>query len=93
MNINHTDDGRKGAFYIGEADHVQAEMTYLWSGSKKILIDHTAVKPELQGQGIGRRLFEQAVAFAREKNIKILPLCPFAQSQFDINPDYADVLF
>ncbi len=34
----------------------------------------------------------KAVAFAREKNIKIIPLCPFAKKVFDKTPEYSDVL-
>ena len=34
----------------------------------------------------------KAVEFAREKGIKILPLCPFAKSVFDKTPEFRDVL-
>jgi hypothetical protein len=34
----------------------------------------------------------QAVAFAREKHIKIIPLCPFANSVFNKMPELSDVL-
>ena len=37
-------------------------------------------------------LVAAAVAYAREKKVGILPLCPFAKSVFDRTPDYADVL-
>jgi uncharacterized protein len=33
------------------------------------------------------------VKFAREKNIKILPLCSFAKSVFDKMEEIRDVLF
>jgi predicted GNAT family acetyltransferase len=34
----------------------------------------------------------KAVEYARDKHIKILPLCPFARSVFDKSPEIADVL-
>jgi predicted GNAT family acetyltransferase len=34
----------------------------------------------------------KAVAFAREKRIHIIPLCPFAKSVFDRVPEIRDVL-
>ena len=30
--------------------------------------------------------------YAREKGIKIIPLCPFAKSVFDKTPEFRDVL-
>jgi predicted GNAT family acetyltransferase len=37
-------------------------------------------------------MVEQAVLFAREKNLKIIPLCPFAKSVFDKTIEFRDVL-
>jgi uncharacterized protein len=34
----------------------------------------------------------KAVEFVREKNVKVIPLCPFAKSVFDKTPEYRDVL-
>jgi predicted GNAT family acetyltransferase len=33
------------------------------------------------------------IEMAREKHIKILPLCPFAKRVFDKTEEYKDVLF
>lgn len=91
MNILQKDDGKKGAFYIEEHGTVLAEMTYVWAADKMI-IDHTEVSDQLAGKGAGKQMVHQAVLFAREKHIKILPLCPFAKSVFDKVADYRDVL-
>jgi predicted GNAT family acetyltransferase len=92
MNIKHIDDGFKGKFFV-EQDHRElAEMTYVWAGNEKFIIDHTEVSDELRGQGAGKQLVATAVSFAREKSLKIIPLCPFAKSVFDKTPEYGDVL-
>ncbi|TCD28728.1 N-acetyltransferase [Pedobacter psychrodurus] len=93
MEIKHIENGRKGSFQVGENESIQAQMTYLWSGTQKIIVDHTFVSPSLQGKGIGKQLFDQMIGFAREKKIKVLPLCPFARAQFDKDPQLNDVLF
>ena len=92
MDIQHTDDGLKGKFFITQNDKELAEMTYVWVGTEKIIIDHTEVDDALRGQGAGRQLLAQAVEFARTKQIKIIPLCPFAKSVFDKVKEYSDVL-
>jgi predicted GNAT family acetyltransferase len=80
-NFNITSEGRKVAL-----------MTFVFAGSDKIIIDHTEVSPVFNGKGLGKKLVEKAVEVAREKNWKIIPLCPFAKKTFDRNPQFNDVL-
>lgn len=93
MDIKHQDDGKRGAFFIEENGENVAEMTYVWSGEDKIIIDHTGVSTALGGKGVGQQLVSKAVDMAREQHIKILPLCPFAKRVFEKVEDYRDVLF
>ncbi|PQA56863.1 GNAT family N-acetyltransferase [Siphonobacter curvatus] len=93
MVIQHQDNGKNGKFYVEVAEVSEAEMTYLWSGEQRIISDHTEVSDVLQGQQVGKQLVQAAVDFAREKQIKILPLCPFANAVFKKTPDFQDVLF
>ncbi|GJH40004.1 hypothetical protein RCZ04_05540 [Capnocytophaga sp. HP1101] len=89
--LDQEDNGKKGRFIIYEGDTFAGEMTYVWAGENKIIIDHTGVEPAFEGKGYGKELLAKAVAFAREKNIKILPLCPFAKKGFDKDPNIQDV--
>ena len=57
-----------------------------------LIIDHTEVKTEYSGKGIGKQLVMAAVEFARSRNVKILPLCPFAKAIFGKIPEIRDVL-
>ena len=92
MTILHRDNGQNGIFYIEQDHQIVAEMTYKWAGSTQIIIDHTEVSDLLRGTGAGKQLVARAVEFARQKGIKIIPLCPFAKSVLEKNTDYADVL-
>lgn len=78
-------------FYIENESGLIAELTYYKRDDNIITIDHTEVKRELENQGIGSSLVEKSVEFARENNLKIDPLCPFAEVQFDLNKSYSDV--
>lgn len=93
MEILNKDDGKKGQFYIEKDGKVIAETTYVWSGPQRIIIDHTEVDESLKGKNIGKQLVHKVVMFAREKHIKVMPLCPFAKAVFDKTPEYQDVLF
>lgn len=79
-------------FYVGNQVKKDAEIHYVPTGKDKIIIDHTLVSDSLRGKGVGEALVKRIVEFAREEGIKIIPLCPFAKSQFDRNESYHDVL-
>ncbi len=81
-----------GAFFIEIEGKQEALMTFVFAGEHKIIIDHTEVNSGNNGKGFGKKMVEKAVEFAREKGIKIIPLCPFAKSVFDTTPDFRDVL-
>lgn len=93
MEIKQIDNGKKGAFYV-EIDTIKlAEMTYSHAGPNKIIIDHTEVSETLKGQGVGYKLVEAAVVYLRANNLKVIPLCPFANAVFKKkHSEYADVL-
>lgn len=92
MEIYLSETDTKGHAYAGEESSPLAEMTYSKAGEHKIIIDHTEVNESLKGQGVGKQLLMKVVEMAREKNIKILPLCPFARAMFRKDDSLKDVL-
>jgi predicted GNAT family acetyltransferase len=92
MIIQQEDNGKKGSFYVEENGKRVAEMVYVWSGEKTFIVEHTEVDPSLEGKGVGGQLVHHAVEFAREKELKLIPLCPFTKSVIDRKPEYQDVL-
>jgi len=91
MNIQHDQSDTKGAFYIEEDGKRVAEMTYSKNGDYRIIIDHTEVSESQKGKGLGKKLVYFSVDYARDANLKILPLCPFARRMFQRNKDIQDV--
>lgn len=91
MNIKHDQTNTKGSFYIEEDNLRVAEMTYTKNGDYRIIIDHTEVAESQKGKGLGKALVYEAVEFARNHNLKILPLCPFARRVFQKNKEIQDV--
>lgn len=83
---------KNGFFYIDVDGKNEAMMTFVFAGADKIIIDHTEVKPGNEGKGFGKKMVSKAVEYARENNIKIIPLCPFAKSVFDKVAEFRDVL-
>jgi len=92
MKIKRQEHGNKGAFYIEEDGEWVAEMTYKREGTRKIVIDHTEVEESLRKKGVGKRIVEAAVKYARNNNLLIKPTCPFVKKVLESSEDYEDVL-
>lgn len=92
MNVTQHDDGKKGLFRLVDDNALAGEMSYTWTGASMLIIDSTHVEDAYRGQNVGRQLLEHVVALAREKQIKIIPLCPFAKAQFEKDASIRDVL-
>lgn len=92
MNINLENNSAKGRAFVVINNETKAAMTYSKAGSNLLIIDHTEVGDELRGQGVGRKLLDKIVDYARSNQFKILPLCPYAKSVFDKDASIGDVL-
>src|SRR5690349_10098748 len=65
-----------------------------------ILFTHTEVPPAHEGQGIGSALIRFALNWARERGLKVVPICPFfaayikrhAEEQDLVAPSYREKL-
>jgi uncharacterized protein len=66
----------------------------------QIVFTHTEVPPAHEGQGIGSALVRFALASARERGLKVVPVCLFfaayikrhVEEQDLLDPDYRDAL-
>lgn len=92
FTVQHQRHEHKGIFYLEDNGARIAEMTYSMAGDDKMIIDHTEVDQAYGGQGLGEKLVEAGVYYAREHNIKILPLCPFAKAQIQRHTEWQDIL-
>ncbi|WP_192348585.1 GNAT family N-acetyltransferase [Algoriphagus sp. Y33] len=92
MEILVKEEGAKGSATAQENGKSIGTMTYSIAGKELIIIDSTYVEPEYNGKGVGKQILYKIVEMAREKNIKIIPLCPFATAMFRKSDDIRDVL-
>lgn len=67
MEVLPKDDGKKGKFYIEINKRELAQMTYVWAGTDRIIIDHTAVDDSLKSKNAGKQMVVKAVEFVRKK--------------------------
>ncbi len=71
---------------------VLSELVYNIEGSN-IYITKTYVPNQLRGRGIAKDLVLKVVEYARERNLKIIPVCSYALTFFQkYHEKYLDVL-
>jgi len=90
-NVMRTEEGNHGRFKADDGGHTVGELTYSRAGDNLVILNHTAVSPDARGTGVGRTLVDAAVAWARETQTKLMPLCPYAKSVFEKDASLADV--
>jgi uncharacterized protein len=92
MQIQIKEKQSKGYAIATEDGKTAGKMTYSIPAADFIIIDHTEVDSTFRGRSIGKQMLNEIVAMARQKNLKIMPLCPFASAMFKKLTDIQDVL-
>lgn len=93
MEIKLSESENKGRFFIEEEGKMLAQITWVKETEDHIILDHTFVDDSLRGQGIARQLFDKVIELARDRDIKIQPVCSYAQKMFEQNPEIADLMY
>lgn len=98
FEITLSESDSKGVFsvYAPKEGHdvpvKSGKMTFSKAGTSLWIIDHTEVTEDMKGTGAAAALVAHGVKIARERGLKIIPLCPYAKAQFNRHAEYADVL-
>lgn len=61
-------------------------------GSGILRLVHTKVPEELGGQGIGSKIVQFALEFAKNEGLEVIPQCPFVKSYIERHPRFKDLL-
>lgn len=81
-----------GHFYIPDGEERMAEMEISVSGND-LTVYHTEVLPKGEGKGLGKKLLDAMVDYARRNGLKVVALCPFVHAQFKRHTEeYQDIL-
>lgn len=84
------DEARGEFFGLVEGDRELGYMTLRRVHDEGIIIDHTIVHPEAEGQGVGSALFALVVAWIEARGLYLVPVCPFVFGRLNKRPELAD---
>jgi hypothetical protein len=88
--LSFSDNAEQQRFELLE-NGLTAFATYRRRGDT-IVIPHVEAPVPLRGTGAAGRLMAAIADYAREHELTIAPLCPYARSWFRRHPDRADLL-
>lgn len=86
--VTHNTD--KNRFEISLDGHL-AVLNYMLKGSI-IIFTHTGVPPAIGNRGLGSRLVETGLNYARENELKVRSTCWFVSKYIRRHPEYQDLL-
>ena len=78
--------------YEINTDGKVAYLEYMPAG-QNLVITHTEVPVELEGQGIGSRLVKHVFETLKNENKKAIITCPFAIGYLQRHPEYLELVF
>ncbi len=81
------DNAAASRFEVTVDGHL-AELTYRRDDERLVLV-HTGVPDELEGEGIGGKLVAAAIEDAAERGLIVVPECEFARAWLEKHPDPA----
>jgi predicted GNAT family acetyltransferase len=90
VKLNLNEKGH-GAFYIMDDGEQLGEMVVSVS-DRDLTVYHTEVSSKVEGKGFAKKMLNAMVEYARNNNLKVIPLCPYVHAQFKRHPEeFADV--
>jgi predicted GNAT family acetyltransferase len=88
--IQVTNNSTTGQFEI-LADGKLATLAYSERDGKLYLI-HTEVPKELGGRGYASALARTALEYAKERQLTVVPYCPFVRAYLQRHPEYKSLV-
>ena len=77
-----------GRYELLQDGTVVGHASYSLRGDE-MTIPHVETQPSLRGRGLGSKLMEGVIADVIDRQLTVVPVCPFAASYLHDNPDLA----
>jgi uncharacterized protein len=89
VEVQHQEQRRR---FVARTPAGPASVAYERPDDRTIELHHTIVPEEERGRGVGGTVVRAAIAYARDRGLRVVPSCPFVRAWLDEHPDERDVL-
>jgi len=79
QHFTFEEDVHLGAFYLYDDQTKLGEITFRKRSEKDIVINHTFVKKEFEGNGYGKKLVDKVIEHAETNGLNLTATCWFAE--------------
>jgi predicted GNAT family acetyltransferase len=93
MELTVTDVPEQSRYEARTDDGAVAGILMYKQADRLLVITHTEVEPEYEGQGVGGGLVQGVLDDVRRRELRVLPICPFTKAWIERHPDYQDLVF
>lgn len=87
-DIRHDAAARR---FVVDIDGHESFLSYVALDEKTLDYRHTYVPTELRGQGVASRLVRHALQYAKDRQLKVVPTCPFVARVMERDTAFADL--
>lgn len=67
-----------------------SKLDYIEDGDT-IVMTHVGVHPEHRGGGVAGRITQVAMEYAKQRNLRVIPMCSYVASYIRRNPQYIEL--
>lgn len=78
-------DEKQYEFHVGDSI---VKVEYIKTNDGEIYLTHTETPVSLEGQGIASQLMGKVLQDIEQKELRLVPLCPFVTSYIRKNPEW-----
>ena len=87
LDVTHNPAERRFETWIeGEL----SKLDYIEDG-KNFVITHVGVHPSLRGQGVAGRIVQVSLEHAKNRGLRVVPMCSYAAAYIRRHPEYAEL--
>ena len=84
-------DNASAKQYELEVEGLKPRIEYI-KAQDKIYLTHTEVPKQLEGKGIASLLVKEVLKDIKEKNLTLVPLCPFVALYIKRHPEWKELV-
>lgn len=94
MNLTSKVKLENGILTLSLINEEQIEVGYIQGKllSDRLNLEHTIVNENFQGLGLGSKLVELALEYAKIHQLKLVPICSYTKKYFTKHPEYKNLL-
>ncbi|WP_165984918.1 GNAT family N-acetyltransferase [Streptomyces sp. YIM 98790] len=86
-----TDNGEQSRFELHVGDALVGFAEYRL-GKARMTVTHTEIDPDYRGQGLASRLIRHVLDSARERELPVIPQCPYTNRWIIQHPEYVGLV-